>query len=171
MGGRRAAAAALGRAAGGQVVARRQSPPRRLSLRAVSAFATPHPPGRGFDGLIGLRDLAQAEDGSLTAKVTVRPELLQPFGLVHGGVFASIAETLASYGTFLGVAEQGMHALGMANSTSFLRPIFKGTIHARARPFHRGRTTWLWDVDMTDDDGRLCATTRMTIAVRPARRG
>jgi len=122
-----------------------------------------------FDTLIGMRDVSVNDDGSLTATVPVRPELKQPFGLVHGGVYASMAESLASMGTFLGVHEQGMHAMGLSNSTSFLRPILEGTIHATARPFHRGRTTWLWDVEIRDDDGRLCATTRMTIAVRPAR--
>ncbi len=118
-----------------------------------------------------MQDLAQHDGGVLTATVAVRPELLQPFGLVHGGVYASIAETLASIGTFVGVHEQGMHAMGLSNSTSFLRPILSGTIHAEARPFHRGRTTWLWDVECRDDDERLCATTRMTIAVRPAPSG
>lgn len=125
---------------------------------------------QGFGALIGLHDIARGDDGTLTASVPVRPELLQPFGLVHGGVYASIAESLASIGTFLGVYEQGMAAMGLSNNTSFLRPILSGTIHATARPLHRGRTTWLWDVDVTDDDGRLCATTRMTIAVRPQRR-
>jgi 1,4-dihydroxy-2-naphthoyl-CoA hydrolase len=125
-------------------------------------------PDQGFAALIGMQDLAQGEDGAIVATVPVRPELLQPFGLVHGGVYASIAETLASIGTFAGVHEQGMVAMGLANSTNFLRPMFSGTVHAQARPFHRGRTTWLWDVEMRDDDGRLCATTRMTIAVRPA---
>jgi 1,4-dihydroxy-2-naphthoyl-CoA hydrolase len=129
--------------------------------------ASPQHPG--FDALLGLRDVAAGEAGAITAKLPVRPDLLQPFGLVHGGVFASIAESLASMGTFLGVHEQGMHAMGLSNSTSFLRPILAGTIHATARPFHRGRTTWLWDVEIRDDDDRLCATTRMTIAVRPAR--
>ena len=126
-------------------------------------------PDQGFASLVGLRDLAQQDGGVLTASVPVRPELLQPFGLVHGGVFAAIAETLASIGTFVGVHDQGMQAMGLSNSTSFLRPILEGTIHAEARPLHRGRTTWLWDVDITDDAGRLCATTRMTIAVRPPR--
>lgn len=122
-----------------------------------------------FDALIGMHDISVNDDGSITATVPVRAELKQPFGLVHGGVFASIAESLASMGTFMGVHEQGMHAMGLSNSTSFLRPMFDGTIHATARPFHRGRTTWLWDVEIRDDDDRLCATTRMTIAVRPAR--
>ena len=124
---------------------------------------------QGFAGLIGMHDITAGEDGALLTSVPVRPELLQPFGLVHGGVYAAIAETLASIGTFVAVHEQGMHAMGLSNSTSFLRPILDGTIHATARPIHRGRTTWLWDVTCADDDGRACAITRMTIAVRPAR--
>ncbi len=56
--------------------------------------------------------------------------------------------------------------MGMSNQTSFLRPITEGTVHALARRRHRGRTTWLWEVDITDDAGRLCAAVRMTIAVR-----
>jgi uncharacterized protein (TIGR00369 family) len=59
--------------------------------------------------------------------------------------------------------------MGLANATSFLRPITNGVIHARAQRMHRGRTTWVWDVSFTDDAQRLCALTRMTIAVRPAR--
>jgi uncharacterized protein (TIGR00369 family) len=58
--------------------------------------------------------------------------------------------------------------MGLSNSTSFLRPIGAGNIHALATRRHRGRTTWVWDVDMSDDEGRLCATSRVTIAVRPA---
>ena len=61
----------------------------------------------------------------------------------------------------------GNAAQGMANSTSFLRPIVDGTIHAVARRRHKGRTTWVWEVDITDDEDRLCAIVRMTIAVRP----
>lgn len=105
----------------------------------------------------------------MRARIPVRADLLQPFGLVHGGLYASVAETLASIGTYLGVHEDGMQAMGLSNSTSFLRPITSGSIHVSARAFHRGRTTWLWDVEIRDDDDRLCATTRMTIAVRPAR--
>lgn len=129
------------------------------------------PPPTTFDALIGMHDVSVGADGSITATVPVRADLKQPFGLVHGGVFASIAESLASMGTFAGVHERGMHAMGLSNSTNFLRPILQGTIHATARPFHRGRTTWLWDVEIRDDAGRLCATTRMTVAVRPARSG
>jgi uncharacterized protein (TIGR00369 family) len=123
------------------------------------------PPPGGYDALYGL-EVLEVHDELVTARVEVRDDLRQPFGLVHGGVFASIAETLASLGTAVVVVPEGKAAMGLSNSTSFLRPILDGTIHARAIRRHRGRTTWIWDVEITDDDGRLCAMTRMTIAVR-----
>jgi 1,4-dihydroxy-2-naphthoyl-CoA hydrolase len=124
----------------------------------------------GFDALLGLELLECTED-LVTARLAVRDELLQPFGLVHGGVVASMAETLASVGTAVVVIPEGNGAMGLSNATSFLRPITSGAIHARALRRHRGRTTWIWDVEITDDDERLCALTRMTIAVRPLRPG
>ena len=118
-----------------------------------------------FDALYGLNIETVGEE-EVTASVPVRNALKQPMGLVHGGVFAAIAESLASMATALAVAEDGKQAMGLSNSTSFMRPITEGTIHATARRIHRGRTTWLWDVEITDDAGRRCALTRMTIAVR-----
>jgi 1,4-dihydroxy-2-naphthoyl-CoA hydrolase len=124
------------------------------------------PPAGGFDALYGL-DVLEVHDDLVLAQVTVRDDLRQPFGLVHGGVLASISETLASLGTAVVVLPEGSAAMGLSNNTSFLRPILEGTIHARAIRRHRGRTTWIWDVEISDDAGRLCAITRMTIAVRP----
>ena len=68
--------------------------------------------------------------------------------------------------TFEAVFAEGKMALGQSNQTSFLRPITSGWVLATARAIHRGRTSWVWEVEFTDDDGRLCAVTRMTIAVR-----
>jgi uncharacterized protein (TIGR00369 family) len=119
----------------------------------------------GFDALYGLEILA-ASDEEVRAQVRVRDELLQPAGLVHGGVSASIAESIASTGTYIGVRDGGRVAQGLSNQTSFLRPLLGGTIHAVARRRHRGRTTWVWEVDITDDEGRLCVLVRMTVAVR-----
>ena len=121
----------------------------------------------GFDGLYGLEVLT-ISDAEVTAQVRVRDELKQPAGLVHGGVFASIAESMTSIGTWLAVRDDGLTAQGLSNQTSFLRPILRGTIHATARRRHRGRTTWVWEVDITDDEGRVCALVRMTVAVREA---
>ena len=102
----------------------------------------------------------------MQAQVAVRDEIKQPMGLVHGGVFASIAESITSTATYLAVRPEGKSAQGMSNQTSFLRPITEGTVHAEGRRRHRGRSSWVWEVDITDDDGRLCALVRMTIAVR-----
>jgi len=132
--------------------------------------ATQRPPWRdlpGFDGLYGLEVLAMS-DAEVTAQVVVRDALKQPAGLVHGGVFASIAESMASMATWLAVQPDGRSAQGLSNQTSFLRPISSGTIHAVARRRHRGRTTWVWEVEVSDDEDRLCALVRMTIAVRDA---
>lgn len=123
----------------------------------------------GYDRFYGLRFLSLSDEQA-HAEVDVREELKQPMGLVHGGVYASIAESVASIATAMAVLEDGCVALGMANDTNFLRPITDGRIHAHATRQHRGRTTWIWDVRFTDDDERVCALTRMTIAVRPMRR-
>jgi 1,4-dihydroxy-2-naphthoyl-CoA hydrolase len=121
---------------------------------------------RGFDRLYGLELLA-CSDTEVRAQATVRDELKQPAGLIHGGVYASMAEAMASLATALAVAEGGETAMGLSNMTSFLRPITAGTVHAHATRIHRGRTTWVWDVRFSDDADRTCAVTRMTIAVRP----
>jgi 1,4-dihydroxy-2-naphthoyl-CoA hydrolase len=103
------------------------------------------------------------------AKIEVERRHLQPFGIVHGGVYATLAESICSAATYNAVRDDGMVAIGQANDTTFLRQISEGTITATARTRHRGRTTWIWDVDITDDEGRVCALSRMTIAVRPGR--
>jgi 1,4-dihydroxy-2-naphthoyl-CoA hydrolase len=122
----------------------------------------------GFDRHYGLRLLDISEE-EVRAEVDVREELKQPAGLVHGGVYAAIAEAMASIATGMAVMAEGLVGVGMSNSTSFLRPITEGTVHAHATRLHRGRTTWVWDVRFSDDEERLCALTRMTIAVRPPR--
>ena len=123
------------------------------------------PLDRSFDALYGL-EVLEIDEERVRAQVAVRDELKQPMGLVHGGVMASIAESIASLATFRAVFPEGSSAQGLSNQTSFLRPISEGTIHAEARRRHRGRTTWVWDVDISDDHGRLCAMVRMTVAVR-----
>ena len=126
----------------------------------------PVPFDRTFDALYGL-EVLEMTDEDVRARVVVRDEVKQPMGLVHGGVYASIAESITSNATGLAVwRESGRIAMGMSNQTNFLRPITEGTVHAHARRRHRGATTWMWEVDITDDAGHLCAVVRMTIAVR-----
>lgn len=123
----------------------------------------------GFDRHYGLQML-ECSESEVRAQVLVGEHHKQPAGLVHGGLYASIAESIASIATGLTVLDEGNVAMGMSNSTNFLRPVSEGTVHAHAVCLHRGRTTWLWDVTFTDDEDRVCALTRMTIAVRPLQR-
>lgn len=125
----------------------------------------PYSAKQGFDSLYGLQ-ITSMDAERASGHVVVGQHHKQPAGLVHGGVLAAIAESLASLGTASEVWQQGKVVTGMSNQSSFLRPISEGTIHARAVSRHRGRTTWVWDVEITDDEDRLCALSRMTIAVR-----
>jgi 1,4-dihydroxy-2-naphthoyl-CoA hydrolase len=122
----------------------------------------------GFAEEIGVEWLSLDPDDA-RARIAIEERHLQPFGIVHGGVFASLAESLTSAATYGAVREDGMVAMGQANDTTFLRPITEGHANAAATPRHRGRTTWVWDVEITDDEGRVCALSRMTIAIRPSR--
>jgi 1,4-dihydroxy-2-naphthoyl-CoA hydrolase len=119
----------------------------------------------GFERIMGL-SLTELSAEHVTGQLPVREELLQPTGLVHGGVHAALAESLASWGTAVRVIPDGAIAVGLSNQTSFVRAITEGTIHATATVRHRGRTTWVWEVEITDDQGRLCVLSRVTIAVR-----
>jgi 1,4-dihydroxy-2-naphthoyl-CoA hydrolase len=120
---------------------------------------------RTLDGTLGFETLEVSAELA-RGRIPVEDRVKQPFGLVHGGVFAAIAESLCSQATFAAVAGDGMMAQGLSNHTSFMRPILAGTVHVEARRRHRGRTTWVWEVDITDDEGRLCAVSRVTTAVR-----
>jgi 1,4-dihydroxy-2-naphthoyl-CoA hydrolase len=119
-----------------------------------------------FDATIGFVVDEADVIGRCTGHLPVRPGVCQPMGIIHGGVYAAIAETLASMGTAQGVLPEGRVPLGMSNNTSFLRPVSAGTVHGVGTAIHRGRMSWVWDVEMRDDEGRLCATSRVTIAVR-----
>jgi 1,4-dihydroxy-2-naphthoyl-CoA hydrolase len=124
------------------------------------------PLDRTYDGTLGF-ELIEASNEAARARIPVEDRVRQPYGLVHGGAICGIAEGLCSAATDQGVRDGGMVAMGMANHTSFIRPIFSGHVNAEARCRHRGRTTWVWEVDITDDDGRLAAVSRVTVAVRP----
>jgi 1,4-dihydroxy-2-naphthoyl-CoA hydrolase len=122
----------------------------------------------GFADEIGV-EWIDFDPEQARARIAVEPRHLQPGGIVHGGVYAALAESICSAATYFAVRENGMVALGMANSTTFLRPISEGHVNAVARARQQGRTTWVWDCELSDDEGRVCALVRMTAAVRPRR--
>ena len=119
-----------------------------------------------LEGTLGF-ELSEVGADHARGSFQVLERVRQPFGIVHGGAYAAMAESLASIATYQAVAGDGMAAMGQSNHTSFLRPVSEGTVHAEGRCRHRGRTSWIWEVDFTDDQGRLTAITRVTMAIRP----
>jgi 1,4-dihydroxy-2-naphthoyl-CoA hydrolase len=114
-------------------------------------------------------ELTEHGDGFVKGQVAVTDRVKQELGLVHGGVYAAMAEGFCSMGTWLARAQDGMIVSGQQNDTSFLRPITEGTVRAHCRARHQGRTTWVWECEFTNDEGKLCALSRVTIAIRPPR--
>lgn len=110
----------------------------------------------GFTKLIGL-EITAASGDEVLAELELRPDLLQPNGILHGGVHCTLVESLASVGAALWLGEDAGRVVGVSNSTDFLRATQSGTLLARAAPIHRGRSQQLWEVRITDDADRLVA--------------
>lgn len=120
----------------------------------------------GFAGSLGLR-LDRAGPDGLTMSLDVGPELHQPHGIVHGGVWCSVVETAASVAASIWYGDRG-RVVGVSNHTDFLRAISEGTVTAAASPIHRGRLQQLWLVEIRDDAGRLVARGEVRIQNLPA---
>jgi 1,4-dihydroxy-2-naphthoyl-CoA hydrolase len=119
-----------------------------------------------FDALVGTEWLSDDPDDA-RVRLPIRDDLRQPFGLMHGGVMSTLVESVCSRATAAAVWEDGMAAMGQSIEVSFIRPISEGAVEVRAKARHRGRTTWLWECEVLNDEGKLCALAKMTIAVRP----
>lgn len=125
----------------------------------------PRGPISHFDALIGTEWLSDDPEGA-RARIPIRDDLRQPVGLMHGGVMSTLVESVCSRATALAVMGDGMAAMGQSIDVSFIRPITSGHAEVRAQARHRGRTTWVWDAEVLNADGKLCALAQMTIAVR-----
>lgn len=125
-------------------------------------------PARTFDAVVGVQH-GQVTPEETSATLTVHEGVLTVDGVVHGGVWASMAEGLASIGTFVGVAEEGMAASGLSNETRTLAEVRSGTVTVVARRRDRKPDLWTWVVEATTEDGTLCAFSTVLIAVRPMR--
>jgi 1,4-dihydroxy-2-naphthoyl-CoA hydrolase len=119
-----------------------------------------------FSGLVGIEFLSNEPDEA-QARIEVRDELKQPYGYLHGGVIMTMIDELCSRSTVMQVLMDGNVALGQSMDLSLLRSVAAGALTVTARARHRGKSSWVWDVEATDDQERLCALGRMTVAVRP----
>ncbi|QUR69748.1 PaaI family thioesterase [Mycobacterium spongiae] len=111
-----------------------------------------------FDSELGLQFTELTPDKA-RAQLEVTPNLLQPMGLVHGGVYCSMIESLASVAAFTWLCARGNggHVVGVNNNTDFLRSISSGMVYGTAEPLHRGRRQQLWLVTITDEGDRVVA--------------
>ncbi len=119
---------------------------------------------RTFAGALGLRVLKATRDEVL-AELDIRPDHLQPHGIVHGGVHASIIETLASIGSAVDAYPSGRTVVGLENHTSFIHAVREGTLRASATPLTRGRRTQVWEATIRDAAQRIVATGRVRMLV------
>ena len=115
------------------------------------AFSAP------FDNELGLVFTELTPDGA-KAQLEVQPKLLQPMGIVHGGVYCSMIESMASTSAFVWLAANGGgNVVGVNNNTDFLRAVSEGTVFGVSEPVHRGRRQQLWLVTLRDRGDRLIA--------------
>jgi 1,4-dihydroxy-2-naphthoyl-CoA hydrolase len=116
-----------------------------------------------FLRLLGIH-LVDVGPTQVTGWFDVGPQHHQPFGLLHGGVLASVVETVASVGAFSAVRDSGRNAVGVANSTDFLRSTTSGRLEVVATAVYQGRTQQLWDVVITRAaDGKDVARGRVRL--------
>jgi 1,4-dihydroxy-2-naphthoyl-CoA hydrolase len=124
--------------------------------------------GKGFDSELGLEYIELTPDGG-RARLEIKDKLLQLMGIVHGGVYCSVIESLASLSAHTWLSENGGgNVVGVNNNTDFLRAISSGSVTAVSTPIHRGRRQQLWLVAITDDNDRVVARGQVRLQNIPA---
>jgi 1,4-dihydroxy-2-naphthoyl-CoA hydrolase len=110
-------------------------------------------------------EILEATKDRVVAKMPVQAKVSQPFGFLHGGASVALAETVASIGAYLNVAENNENAFGLEINANHVRPKRDGFVIATAKPLHRGKSTHVWDIQITDEAGKLVCVSRCTMAI------
>lgn len=118
-----------------------------------------------FAQYLGL-ELKTATGDELVATWEARPELHQPYGIVHGGVHCTVVETLGSIAGWLWYGDRGK-VVGVNNTTDFYRAVSEGRLTSTARPVHRGRSQQVWVIETEDESGRLVARGQLRLQNLP----
>jgi len=108
-------------------------------------------------------------DDYLKAKMPVGSHVLQPLGIMHGGASCALAETVASVAANYCVDPQSFYCVGLEINTNHIRSIRSGEIFATARPFHLGKTTQVWSIEIKDAEEQLISINRLTLMVLTTR--
>lgn len=142
------------------------------SLKPDEQNAVPEPSqalGHEPMGLMQLIDLrfVSISESEVVAELPVSAKHYQPMGIVHGGVYCSMVETVCSVGAHVHASKLGLMVVGVDNQTSFLKATRSGTLRAAARPLSVGRRTQLWEASIHDEKSRLVATGRVRLICLP----
>ena len=123
------------------------------------------PEGPAHSGWNRMMDVSfvRASEREVVIEMPISEKHLQPMGIVHGGVYCGLVETVCSVGGFLAASKHGLMVVGVDNHTSFLRANRGGTLTATGRPITTGRRTQLWEANVTNDKGELVATGRVRL--------
>lgn len=119
-------------------------------------MTAPDRPASAFVAATGF-EVTEATGSRVAGHVQLGPEQHTPWGVVHGGLYCTVVESAASIGASLAVRDQGQFAVGVNNSTDFLRSVTEGRVDVVAEPVQQGRTQQLWQVALTREDGKLVA--------------
>ena len=123
---------------------------------------------KGMAEAIGI-ELVLLTPDRVVATMPVDDRTRQPFGLLHGGASAALAETVASLGAFLNIDSDTHAAVGVELNANHMRAKTGGTVTATATPLRRGRTIHVWDIRIEDEESRLVCVSRCTLAIIPRR--
>ena len=127
----------------------------------------PHPQRETLLSTLGI-EIVEASKERVVGRMPVGPKVHQPFGLLHGGASVALAETVASTGGWMQVDQTKEGVVGLEINANHLRAKRDGMLTAIATPAHIGRRTHVWDVRITDEDGKLVCVSRCTLAVVPS---
>lgn len=133
--------------------------PEEISLEAINKRCE-----NTLSHWIGI-EFTELTNDSLIARMPVDHRTIQPLGVVNGGAYCTLAETVGSMAANLCLDRSKYVALGLDINANHVRSAGKGFVHGEAKPLHIGKTTQVWEIKMCDDDGKLCSISRLTMAV------
>jgi 1,4-dihydroxy-2-naphthoyl-CoA hydrolase len=109
-------------------------------------------------------EFTEIGDDFIRGRVPVDARTRQPYGILHGGVSVLLAETLGSNGAMLAI-EKGFRAVGLEINANHIRSVSEGWVSGIAKPLHIGRTTHVWQIDLSNDAGQLTCVSRISMAI------
>ena len=103
----------------------------------------------------------------LLARMPVSPKVHQPDGVLHGGASVALAESVGSAASYIFLDAKQFFVRGIEISANHVRSITEGFVYARASMLHKGRTTQLWEIKITDEEGKLISNCKLTTIALP----